>query len=93
MPTQKKMPIEERYVYLQVQYERYRLANRRTKGALLAEMVAVTGMHIKSLTRLMNGPPPCRHPRQRQRERRGNRRQAEHRLRSRLQGTSCRGAR
>jgi len=69
MPTQKKMPIEERYVYLQVQYERYRLANRRTKGALLAEMVAVTGMHTKSLTRLMNGPPPCRHPRQRQRTR------------------------
>lgn len=69
MPTQKKMPIDKRYAYLQVQYERYQLADRRTKGDLLAEMVAVTGMHIKSLTRLMNGPPPCRHPRQQQRKR------------------------
>ncbi len=68
MPT-KKMAIDKRYAYLQVQYDRYRLADRRTKGDLLAEMVAVTGMHIKSLTRLMNGPPPCRHPRQQQRKR------------------------
>ncbi len=59
MPT-KKVAIDERYAYLQVQYERYQLADRRTKGGLLTEMIAVTGMHIKSLTRLMNGPPPCR---------------------------------
>lgn len=68
MPT-KKMTIDKRYAYLQVQYERYQLANRRTKGDLLAEMAAVTGMHLKSLTRLMNGAPPCRHPRKQQRKR------------------------
>jgi hypothetical protein len=56
-----KMDIDERYVYQSVQYERYRVANRREKRALLAEMAAVTGMHIKSLTRAMRSPPG-RHP-------------------------------
>jgi len=55
-------------VYLSVQYERYRVANRREKGALLSEMAAVTGMHIKSLTRAMRSPPR-RHPRKKQRSR------------------------
>ena len=66
---EKKMGIGERYVYLSVQYDRYRDADRRGKGDLLAEMAAVTGLHLKSLTRLMNGPPPSRHPRQQQRSR------------------------
>jgi len=55
-------------VYLSVQYERYRVANRREKGALLSEMAAVTGMHIKSLTRAMRSPPR-RRPREKQRSR------------------------
>ncbi len=63
-----RMAIEERYVYLNIQYDRYRQADRRTKGEMLTEMMAVTGMHRKALIRLM-GSRPSRHPRQKQRAR------------------------
>ena len=66
MPN-KKLDIDARYAYLDAQYDRYQTADRQGKGLLLVEMAAVTGMHLKSLTRLMNGGPPRRHPRQRQR--------------------------
>jgi len=56
MPRE-KMDIDERYVYQSVQYERYRVANRREKSALLAKMAAVTGKRVKSLTRAMRRPP------------------------------------
>jgi hypothetical protein len=56
MPNQ-RMAIEERYVYLNIQYDRYRRADRRTKVEMLTEMVAVTGMHRKALIRLMTQPP------------------------------------
>jgi hypothetical protein len=67
MPNQ-RMAIEERYVYLNIQYDRYRRADRRTKVEMLTEMVAVTGMHRKALIRLMSSRP-SRHPRKKQRSR------------------------
>ena len=63
-----RMAIDERYVYLSVLYDRYHAADRRGRGALLAEMAAVTDMHVKSLTRLVRRPP-CRHLRKKQRSR------------------------
>ncbi len=62
------MAIEERYIYLNIQYDRYRQADRRTKGEMLTEMMAVTGMHRKALIHLMSSHP-SRHPRQKQRAR------------------------
>ena len=63
-----RMGIDERYVYLDVQYDRYRKADRRGKGVLLTEMSAVTGMHRKALIRLLR-EPPRRRTRCRQRSR------------------------
>lgn len=67
MPNQ-KMKIEDRYVYFSIQYDRYHRADRQTKGELLTEMVAVTGMHRKALIRLMSSPPG-RRPRRKSRSR------------------------
>jgi len=47
------MTINERRKYLTKMQTRYQQTDRRTRGALLTEMEAVTGMHRKSLTRLM----------------------------------------
>ena len=47
------MTINERRKYLTKMQTRYRAADRRARSALLTEMEAVTGMHRKSLTRLM----------------------------------------
>jgi hypothetical protein len=55
MTTEDKMTINERRKYLQAMKKRYIKAGRVEKGRLLDEMEAVTGMHRKSLTRLMNG--------------------------------------
>ena len=51
-----RMNIDERRKYLHKVQSRYRKANRAQKGRLLDEMVAVTGLHRKVLTRLMNSP-------------------------------------
>ena len=50
-----KMTIDERWKYLRMMQERYKEANRKTKGHLLDEMEAVTGMHRKSVIDRMNG--------------------------------------
>jgi len=50
-----RMSINERRKYLYKLWERYRNASRKEKGYLLDEMQAVTGMHRKSLIRLMRG--------------------------------------
>lgn len=55
MPTQGTMTIDERRKYLQIQCGRYRVASRKGRGQLLTEMEQVTGLHRKTLTRLMNG--------------------------------------
>lgn len=50
------MSIEERYQYLRRQQPRYAQADRVTKAQLLSEMGAYTGLHRKSLMRLMREP-------------------------------------
>ncbi|MGD2104270.1 MAG: hypothetical protein PVJ55_04025 [Anaerolineae bacterium] len=47
--------IDERRKYLRGVRTRYREGDRKAKGRLLDEMEAVTGLHRKSLIRLMNG--------------------------------------
>jgi hypothetical protein len=64
MSTEEKMTVNERRKYLRMMKKRYVKAERKEQGRLLDEMEAVTGMHRKSLTRLMNGSlerkPRCR---------------------------------
>ena len=55
MTKEEKMSIDERRKYLQTMKRRYKQGDRKTKGQLLAEMEVVTGLHRKSLIRLMNG--------------------------------------
>lgn len=64
----RNMSIGEKYSYLTVQYWRYVEATGEEKSALLSEMQSVTGMHRKSLVRLMRREPR-RKPRSRQRGR------------------------
>ena len=53
MTTEETMTITERRKYLTKMQTRYQAANRQLRGQLLTEMEAITGMHRKSLTRLM----------------------------------------
>jgi hypothetical protein len=69
MPTEDEMSVNERRKYLKRMKERYVGAKRAERGRLLSEMEQVTGMHRKSLTRLMHAgslerkkrtlPRPC----------------------------------
>lgn len=69
MPTEDEMSVNERRKYLKRMKERYVAAKRAERGRLLSEMEQVTGMHRKSLTRLMHArslerkkrttPRPC----------------------------------
>lgn len=54
MPQMEPMPIEERYQYLRRMQPRYRAAQRQAKSQLLDEMTTYTGLHRKSLIRLLN---------------------------------------
>ena len=54
MPTEDEMSVNERRKYLKRMKERYVVAKRAERGRLLSEMEQVTGMHRKSLTRLMH---------------------------------------
>jgi hypothetical protein len=51
-----------KWEYLQAIHPRYRQAARAEKGRILDEFCQVTGYHRKSAVRLLNGPPPGRHP-------------------------------
>jgi hypothetical protein len=62
-----EMTIDEKYKYLRKQQKRYKNASREEKGELLDEMEEVTGLHRKSLIRLMNGDL-TRKPRSKERE-------------------------
>ena len=53
MPSDDEMTIEERRKYLKRMKPRYVQAKRTERGVLLSEMEQVTGLHRKSLTRLM----------------------------------------
>lgn len=64
-----EMTIDERRKYLKKMQGRYRAADRVGRSALLTEMEAVTGLHRKSLTRLLHAPSLERRPRRRQRGR------------------------
>lgn len=61
------MTIESRRIYLAQMRPRYHHADRAGRGALLTEMEAVTGLHRKSLLRLLAQPDLRRRTRQRQR--------------------------
>ncbi len=50
------MSIDERRKYLKRVAPRYGRANKAERGCLLAKMTAATGLHRKSLIRLMNIP-------------------------------------
>jgi hypothetical protein len=55
MTAEVEMNIDERRKYLRKMKSRYRRATRQERSQLLDEMKAVTDLHRKSLTRLMNG--------------------------------------
>jgi hypothetical protein len=63
------MTIEERRKYLRRMQARYQQADRAGRGRLLSEMEAVTGLHRKSLLRLLHAPSLARRPRRQQRGR------------------------
>jgi transposase InsO family protein len=69
MPNNDHMTIDERYKYLRIMRPRYVEANRLDQGRLLDEMQAITGLHRKSLVRLLESTDLHRQPRQRQRGR------------------------
>ncbi len=54
MPTEDEMSVTERRKYLKRMKMRYVAAKRAERGRLLTEMEQVTGLHRKSLTRLMH---------------------------------------
>jgi hypothetical protein len=62
MPDDEKMSINERRKYLKLVAPRYAKARRKERSQLLTEMGEVTGMHRKSLIRLMNMPSLDRVP-------------------------------
>jgi len=66
MSIEERMTIDERRKYLFGMRMRYVQASRQERGWLLDEMMTVTGLHRKTLTRLINGPL-LRKPRERQR--------------------------
>lgn len=69
MPQEEEMTINERRKYLTVMKARYLKAKRGEQGCLLTEMEQVTGMHRKSLLRLLHAPSLERHQRSKQRGR------------------------
>ena len=69
MAADGEMSVDERRKYLKLMAKRYVGADREERGRLLTEMEAVTGLHRKSLIRLMNGESLERLPRRVQRGR------------------------
>lgn len=57
MSTDDETTIDERFKYLRGMKKRNVDASRKERGHLLDEMEAVTGLHRKSLMRLINGSP------------------------------------
>jgi hypothetical protein len=69
MANDTEMTIDERWKYLRRLRPRYLAADRRGRGALLAEMERATGLHRKSLIRLLGRAELVRRARPRQRGR------------------------
>ena len=61
-----RMSIDQRFNYLDIQYDHYKEANRKEKSKLLTEMVRITGMDRKTVIRRMR-QRPVRQPRRKQR--------------------------
>jgi len=55
MPKEKRMTVDERRKYLRPLQGHYRQASRFERGRLLDAMEAATGLHRKSLIRLLSG--------------------------------------
>ncbi len=62
MPSDERMSIDERRKYLKLVAVRYARAKRRWRSELLTEMAVITGLHRKSLIRLMGMPSLDRAP-------------------------------
>src|SRR5947209_19897769 len=69
MPTEDEMTLDERRKYLKRMKLRYMKAKREERSALLSEMEQVTGMHRKSLIRLLHTKTLERKKRSTQRQR------------------------
>ena len=69
MATKEMMSIDERFKYLRMMKERYRLADRQRRSRLLDEMEAMTSLHRKHLIARMNGSGTYRQKRWRERSR------------------------
>jgi hypothetical protein len=54
MPIEEQMTVNERRKYLKLMKPRYQQAKRAERSRLLSEMQAVTGLHRKSLIRLLH---------------------------------------
>jgi hypothetical protein len=67
MRTDENMTIDERRKYLRKMHQRYVEAGQERRGQLLDEMQAVTGLHRKSLIRLMGDGQLARRSRRKQR--------------------------
>lgn len=63
MPADDEMSLDERRKYLKRMWPRYAAADRQQRSLLLDEMQLVTGMHRKSLLRLLNSTSLQRKPR------------------------------
>jgi len=55
MPNEERMTLNERRKYLRLIKKRYLKASKFERGRLLDEMEVITGLHRKSLIRLMSG--------------------------------------
>lgn len=69
MPACDEMTIDERRKYLKRMQAHYLAAEREKRSVLLGDMEVVTGLHRKSLIRLLNKPNLERKPRTKQRGR------------------------
>lgn len=69
MQAEENMTVDERRKYLKLMRPRYQVADRKGQGVLLTEMEQVTGLHRKSLLRLLHTPSLERTKRRRQRQR------------------------
>jgi transposase InsO family protein len=69
MPNEDRMTIDEKRKYLGRMKGRYKSGDRNERGRLLSEIEQVTGMHRKSVIRLLNAPDLSRKARRKQRGR------------------------
>ena len=69
MQAEEHMTVDERRKYLKLMRPRYQAAGRKGQGMLLTEMACVTGLHRKSLLRLLHAPSLERRKRGKQRQR------------------------